>query len=80
MLNITNTMIVGLLFTVVSCAGLKDHRRYPISRGYEAKKAEPVKKTVIEKLEYCTEKYISQHGVSPKTSYVMCDAIYRPKS
>lgn len=59
-------LLLTLLFT--SCSGVKF--RY-------ATEEKPVKKTVIQKLAECTERYFSEHGVDPSTAFDICEKIYR---
>lgn len=73
-----HTLLILLIsLSITSCAGLNDYAKYPVYRKYEdVKKPEP---TVIDKLESCTEKYISKLGVSPSEAYGICDSIYRSR-
>ncbi len=64
-----------LIFLMISCAGLNQYSEHPIKRNYSNKP----EKSVIDKLDYCTEKYINKLGVKPMTSYSICNDIYRSR-
>ena len=68
-------ILLTLLITlsITSCAGLNDYAKYPVYRKYK----EVEKPTVIEKLDTCTEKYISRLGVNADKAYEICNSIYR---
>jgi len=65
-----------ILLSITSCAGLDQYAKYPVKRNY-VEQEEP---TVIDKLESCTEKYISRLGVVPESAYSICNDIYRSRS
>ena len=62
-------LLITTLF--VSCANIKPKYKYT----YEEKLIP--KKTVIQKLAECTEKYISDLGIEPLKALSVCEDIYR---